>query len=150
MKNLVKIDLRYKSEWNQSTKRVIQKRAVDVEKFLETVGDGNQERIDILNYFVSKFELFAIDLETLELTAGYTTKESYLNEDYYRRFEENQFLDLSDNMMYMEYEYLCIWDEKKLWGKLKKQLGDGYTINWEMYPLWGSRKARIVDLLLDD
>ncbi len=150
MKNLVKIDLRTKSHWNKTSRNYETLTPVNLKKFLETVGEGNQERIDILNYFTTKFELFAIDLETLELTAGYTAKESYLNEDYYRRFEENKFIDLSDNMLYMEYEYLCVWNENKLWGKLKKELGDGYTINWETYPLWGSRKARIVDLLLDD
>src|SRR6266403_2094455 len=118
MKNLVKIDLRTKSHWNKTSRNYETLTPVNLKKFLETVGEGNQE--------------------------------SYLNEDYYRRFEENKFIDLSDNMLYMEYEYLCVWNENKLWGKLKKELGDGYTINWETYPLWGSRKARIVDLLLDD
>lgn len=154
MKNLVKIDLNKKMKINTKTSgfsKSSYEPQVDIDKFIEVVGGEDENRIEILNKYITKFQIFALDLETLELAGGYTKdNKSFINEDYFRRYDENQFIDLSDTIMYMEYDYLCVWGEDKIWGKLKKELGDGYNISWELYPLWGSRKARILDLLLDE
>lgn len=155
MKNLIKIDLTTTFINSKNFLQSIENRSIDQNKsitsMIESITKGDDAKAKILLDYVKIFNIFAIDLETLEIVAGSTKdKKNFINEEYYKRFEENQLIDMSENFMYMEYSYVCTWNGNKIWGKYKKEFGGGHTINWEHYPVWGSRKARILDLLLDD
>ncbi len=121
-----------------------------IEKFIDVVGAENPLMINTLHGYLLKYELIAIDIKTLELVAGNYGEKNDINLEYFKKFPENQVVSLEGQINYVQFESFCINNNTKLWGKIKDSYGGGYAINFDIFPLWGTRKARLVDLLKND
>lgn len=123
---------------------------IPINTIIEQISQKDVDKKILLDMYRDKYQKFVIDLETLELVAGKCDKDAFFNEEYFKnKPSEFSFINLQHQTLFMEYEYICLnTKNEKIWAKLENK--HIFHIAWNFFPTWGSRKAKIIDFLLDD
>lgn len=109
-------------------------------------------------HIIKIWDIVAVSLDTKEIVASYCEKSNgivFLNEDYFEKrpteftIEETSEKDLKTMLCNQVEKHCYDLDDNLLWVKIHN-VDNGYNIYWDNFPTYGSRKARIMDIMLDD
>lgn len=128
------------------------------EQLDEIFEDFNSKEVKNFKYVIKAWDIVAISLDTKEIVASHCKLVGgliFLNEEYFNNRSDEFKIEIASEkdigmMLNHQIEKQCYdIDDNLLWSKIHN-VENGYYIYWDNFPTYGSRKARIMNIMLDD